>query len=758
MKKHLKTICITLLSLLCFVCFTLGCSTNKKVKIEDFNDEEITVSLGENYRLELAPIVVDGVYFEVTAQVVTSSGKSVALTNGYFTLSEVDGYIITYTAKSAGNSQKRTVTLKVENQRAPNVILGECDTTYEVGETFSFPTITVYDLAGEQLVPTANVYKIEGEERIWQEVQTENSFLCEEVGEYIFQATATNSFSVTGVKELKFYVSGFEVGEVEGFSNAGVQNDVVVNSKYTSGFEWIDKTDAAMGNRQGVLKIDVNKTNQQRNVVTVYPKQSYESYLEKKGEEYKNTKFVVTMYVSAPVGSIPEMYAHFTSYRIKDIKYNMWYDYTFDAKSMLNAYTSILTAEEKIANATDAQTLATAEKELSNLYNNALSVWGTFTTTATVYIDRIAFVEEQTKTTVAKNKSFEIGQEISLAKEMPVEGYHDVEYTVSLEGKPVAITSDKFTPEYASDNYTVVASVKDSVNALNDNAEFKFKVTANNKHVAGWNRYTSTVNKGDEVIEPSIEVYDQSNRKVEGYKITTRREFVSNAGVRSEASEFTTAKSGTFEYTVTAEKEGVKFIKTTTVKVGPFGKNEVISLSRADALELFGTTKGTLLTQDDLNTLKKSFVDINTTSHEKVIRFTKNNSDTYFDLNFKPVHTAQYYKSLASIKPAVKITLYLASANTNITEFSVEMFQNKDCKYIVPANAWTTIEVPVDAMIAAMEDNRLYPLSTWTHCALRIRPNATGEEYSIANSELNLFLGDIALAGDENGDNYVQDW
>ncbi len=758
MRKNVKTIFVTLLSLLCFLCFAIGCSTKKSVKLEGFHDEEITVSLGQNYRLELAPIVVDEVYFEITAQVVNTKGESVQVTNGYFTVTEVDGYVITYTATNGGKSQRRAVTLKVENNRAPNVVIDDCDTTYQVGETFLFPTVTAYDLAGEELTPKASVYKIEGEERIEQTLQEENAFLCENAGEYLFQATATNSFGVTGVNELKFYVNELRRGEVEAFENAGAKDDVVVNSKYTEGYGWLEKTDVTMGERQGVLKIDVNATKQMRNVVTVYPKQDYASYLEKDGENYKNKKFVVTMYVEASVGSIPEMYAHFTSYRIKDVKYNMWYDYSFDATTMLDDYQEMLETQEKITNATDAQTKAKAEKELQALQNNALSIWGTFTTKATIYIDRVAFVEEEVKTIVAEGKTYEAGKEISLATEMPLVGYEEVEYTVLLEGKPVAITNDKFVPSYVSDTYAVVASLKGNVSQVNDHAEFKFKTTASNRHKARIAKYTQTVNLGDQVVEPTIEVYDQAGEKVEGYKITKRMEFVSNAGVRSQSSAFTMAKSGTFEYTITAEKEGVAFIKTASVRVGPFEKYEVISLDRADVLELFGSSKGALLTKEDLNGLKKEFVNVNETPLEQVLRFTKNNSDTSFELNFIPVHTVEYYKGIISIKPTIKLELYLDSANEEITEFSVELFQNKEKAHIVPANTWSTIEISIDEMIAAMEDGRLYALNTWTHCAMKIKANPTTDDCSIADSEFSLFLGDITLQGEGNGDGYIKDW
>ncbi len=762
MRKNIKAIFLTLLSLLCFACFFVGCSKSGNSAngdvFKNFKDEEITVLLGENYRLELAPLTDGETYYEVTASVVDGQGRAVNVERGYFTIVDVNGYVITYSATNSGGSRNRTVTLKVKNERAPNVIIAECDTTYEVGETFYFPAVTVYDLADEVLTPTVGVYKVEGEERIEQILETENSFFCESAGEYVFKATAKNSFGVTGIKELIFYVNGSQLGEVEAFGNAGSKNDVQVNVKYTDGCEWIDQTSDAMGKRQGVLKVNVGKTNQMRNILTVYPKQGYAKYLEKDGEEYRNKKFVVTMYVAAPVGSIPEMYAHFTSYRIKDIKYNMWYDYSFDANIMLDAYNEILKAEETLANATDAQAKETAEKELQNLKNNTLSIWGTFTTSAVIYVDRIAFTEVEAVTSVETGKSYEVGNQISLATEMPVVGYSDVEYTVLLEGKPVAVTKDMFTPEYVSDNYTVVASLKGNVNELNDNAEFTFKTMAANQHTAKISKYTQTVSVGDEVIEPTIEIYDQSNNLVEGYKITKSMEFVSIAGARSVASSFTLAKSGTFEYVITAEKEGIKFIKTATVRVGPFDKYEIVSLARADVLELFGSTKATLLTKDELNGLKNTFVDVNETPFERVLRFTKNNSDKTFDLNFKPVHTLEYYKQIAGLKSIINVSLYAASANDKIIEFMVELFQDKECTYVVPANTWTTIEVPISAMISAMEDNRLYSVNTWTHWAIKIRPNHAADEYSIANSEFNLFLGDFTLVGNENGDNYAQDW
>ncbi len=746
MRKKLKNIFIAVLSLLCLTCCAVGCqqgSGSSKVSealFESFLDETESVRLGERYRLEVAPLVNGDEYCSVSASVADSKGGDVKAPNGYFTVTDIEGYVITYTANAPKKPRYRTVTLEVKNEKEPNVVIGDCDVTYGLGEVFTFPSVTVYDLAGESLTPTAEVYKLEGEEQIKQETD-ENSFTCEYAGRYIFKATATNSFGVTGESSLSFYVSSPQAGEVESFSTPGARKDVSVNSRYTNGYEWIEQTEGALGARQGVLKINVRKTNQQRNIVTVYPNQEYENYLAKDGEAYKNKKFVVTMYVAAPVGSIPEMYAHFTSYRIQEVKYNMWYDYIFDASAMLNAYEDMRTA---------------GQEDLESLQNNALSIWGAFTTDATLYIDRIAFAETEIATSVQADKSYEAGKEISLATEMPVAGSTDVEYTVLLAGKPVAITNDKFIPEYISDDYTVVASVRGLANEVNDNAEFKFKTTASNLHTARLNAYTNTVNVGDEVVEPTLEIYDQADNKVEGYKITRTREFVSNAGVRSTASSFTLAKSGTFEYTLVAEKDGVKFIETATLRVGPYGKYEVISLSRADATELFGTTAGTLHTKDGLNSLKASFAGIADAPSENVLQFKKNNSDNAFELNFKPVHTAEYYEEIARIKRTVSIPVYLASANANVTQFSVETFQSKDCVYTVKANTWTVLEVPVDAMLAAMKDGRLYAINTWTHCAIKIK--ADNEGHSLANAEFNLFLGDIFVTGEENGDNYVPDW
>ncbi len=323
MKKNVKRILLTFLSALCVVLFAIGCGecsapSNHDALFKQFKDEEITLSLGGNYRLELAPIADEEVYYEVFASVVDAQGNEIDVSNGYFTVTDTGGYVIIYTAKRGEETRQREVTVVVKNEREPNVIIGDCDTTYEVGDTFTFPTVTVYDLAGEALTPSMGVYKVVGDEKIEQTLATENTYLCESAGTYIFEAKATNSFQITGVKELTFYVSGVEAGEVESFGTAGAQDDVEVNSKYTDGYAWLDKTDASMGDRQGVLKVNVRATNQQRKILTVYPKQDYADYMEKIGEDYANKKFVVTMYVAAPVGSIPEMYAHFTSYRIKD--------------------------------------------------------------------------------------------------------------------------------------------------------------------------------------------------------------------------------------------------------------------------------------------------------------------------------------------------------------------------------------------------------------------------------------------------------
>ncbi len=711
MKKSIKTFLILLLSILCLTSFACV----KESFFENFNDETVQAVLGEKYQLDIASIKdKNGNYYEVTAEVVDSRDKKVDSYAGFFKVTDIDGYKITYTvAKGTSKETKRIVIVNVKNVQAPNIVLGECANTFKINDTFVFPSITVYDLLEENIVPTVKVVNSQGVE--CELSADKKSFVCTTSGTYKLVITAVNSAGVEGSLEYDFYVrQPAEKGEVEAFNDYGSLEEIKT-STYVNSATWSEKS---LG-KNGVLKLDVKTSNQWVEFVTINPCHDYLAYLEVDGNNYKNQYFVLTMYVDAPVGSVKGIYplSNGTSangYKIKDIKYGMWYDYIIDAKLMLDNYKAINDKEQK-------------GEDSATLKSQTHSLRAVFLSDATIYLDKITFVESLTNLSdenILSTTDYKFGETIDFSKLIKSDGNKTMLYTILIDDKPVGTTNDKYTPEYVSDNYSVVASITENANMVGQTKTYKFKVKDTHKAELV---STSTI--------PTLKIMNGTDDVTSSYNITSELEFVSNAGKRESTKDFVATKNGCYEIILKATNPttNVKFIKMTTVKVGNYLNNEVISATRADATELFGTSKATII--------ENSIYDKDSTTDykgAKLISFTKPATDNNptFKLNFKPVHNAEHYEEIGA--EYICFPMYIKSGNTKISEFKVTIFEKI---FTVPATTWTTIEVPAELFIEYLKNDKLFPIVTWMDTPISITPTTD----SIAQSVFNLYLGDIIV-------------
>ena len=194
MKKKIAL----LLSLLAAVllCFGLAACKQKGVTLKDFPETETqTVALGSVYELKTQAEGEDGNTYRLTFQVRTRDDAAVPVFDDRFDVTDIGGYVITYTAVTDGVTQTSVVTLDVTDDTAPTISISKPENG-SVGEEYELPVITVSDLAGTSPEVTVKVYLIREGER------TEITSLSERGGRYYFtpESVGTYEIEVTAVK------------------------------------------------------------------------------------------------------------------------------------------------------------------------------------------------------------------------------------------------------------------------------------------------------------------------------------------------------------------------------------------------------------------------------------------------------------------------------------------------------------------------------------------------------------------------------
>lgn len=203
-----------LLSLLAAVafCFGLAACKQKGILLKDFPEAETqTVALGSVYELKTQAEGEDGNTYRLTFQVRTRDDASVPVFDDRFDVTDIGGYVITYTAVTDGVTQMSVVTLDVTDDTAPTISISKPENG-SVGEEYELPVITVSDLAGTSPEVTVKVYLIREGER------TEITSLSERGGRYYFtpESVGTYEIEVTAVKsngQSKTATRSFNVDE-----------------------------------------------------------------------------------------------------------------------------------------------------------------------------------------------------------------------------------------------------------------------------------------------------------------------------------------------------------------------------------------------------------------------------------------------------------------------------------------------------------------------------------------------------------------
>lgn len=219
MKKRMVVLFSLLVAALC--CIALAACGNKGVTLKDFPAETTeTVELGNVYELKTQAEDEDGKTYRLSTKVRTKDDVAVPVFENRFDVTDVSGYVITYTAITGDNTQKSVVNLNVTDNTAPIIGINKPDAGV-LNEEYCLPVITVSDLAGTKPTVTVKVYHVDGD------VRTEVTDLTERDGRYYFTPTVTGNYDieVTAEKEngqskttTRSFVVDTPVGEGEVFS------------------------------------------------------------------------------------------------------------------------------------------------------------------------------------------------------------------------------------------------------------------------------------------------------------------------------------------------------------------------------------------------------------------------------------------------------------------------------------------------------------------------------------------------------------
>ncbi len=303
------------------------------VTLDGFTDTEVTATLGENYELPTSVVVdTNGNEYTPVYKVWNSDGKAMTVSDNAFFVDSMENYVIgCYVRVGADDIRSRFITVKVQDSGAP-VITFQAMKKGMVGESYRLPKATVMDGSGEVLSATLKLYAMDGEEKGEEITVEENTFIPAESGNYLVEATATDSSGNTATKAESFYVreavranellSFDDETDIENIGSAGANVSYVNEFSGESGVAKFSYTGGYLANQFSFLPLsDVND---------FFDFQSaYDT-------------FVIRMYIvqSNDVKNaftnlaIKDYETNTNYYSITPVEYNKWVDYKFEIEAL----------------------------------------------------------------------------------------------------------------------------------------------------------------------------------------------------------------------------------------------------------------------------------------------------------------------------------------------------------------------------------------------------------------------------------------
>ena len=231
----------------------VGCGDKNdanKIVLVDFPSTQTVEAqkLGDTYQLRRTVKDEAGNAYDLVAVVKTTAGDNVNVVAAQFELTDLGGYVVTYTA-TVGEKDVRTsvVTVPVYDGDAPVIVIDKPENGL-VGQAYTLPTITFTD-ASQIAEKTVKVFKVDGEtltEKSLTESEGKYTFTPDAIGYYRISAYAKDAAGYETTRTADFTVDTLLVGEVFNPASLGARNQLR-NSSEDAGFEYVsaDENDDA---------------------------------------------------------------------------------------------------------------------------------------------------------------------------------------------------------------------------------------------------------------------------------------------------------------------------------------------------------------------------------------------------------------------------------------------------------------------------------------------------------------------------------
>ena len=712
MKKLLIGI-LAILSTLCFV-FAGACADNS-VKLVDFKNQEITVKFGSVYVAETVAIDEEGNEYQTTVTVTDNEGNAVEVFSNKFAVLK-HGYTVVYKANINGKTYKKVDTLIVVSGNDPIIEVDETIKSVLLGEVYNFPTATAYDYFDGQINCTAKVYRASDDTEV-QLADGENSYTATETGKYYVKYTAANSSQMTADAKVYFFVRAqAENGEWDNFDDEGAVYSTLYNETTVKSVSWLDTFEG----RTGVLKISMNETDAYSSAFFLTPKVSdkstYSGY----------NKLVLNIYFDGEEGTHSNFamsHGNVVSLPITP-KYGGWMTCVYDVTGIMNNWDKWF-ARNRVIDTT-----------ASNWQNSFF--YGTYLKPCDIYIDNLYFANEITS--LDGNIVEENGV---VTMDYSAEGA-TLGYSVKFDDKWVEVNGNTFNAEYVG-NYTIIPHVINSNEYVYTGAPIIYQSVGENQITL--NNYDTVIplnaTAGSYVL-PQATVTNESGNAVSGYDLKVKTVYRGYNNVIDNR-EFSTDNKGSYEYIITAEKDGEKTLYANArIKVGDYITGEVFNVNDADAAERVGTMlMGSTQSVVDGQEIDQSY------AGSKYLKMAVDLNSNYLStgyMNFRPSATPNEVNDrlydLIKVKFYVKATLK-EGVTESVTTIKFLGGTETQLKY----NEWT--EINVSPLAFESRYPKLCEDATWNDVAATFKiPYADFNTFAI-------YMSDITAEVDEMPTNLI---
>ncbi len=189
--------------------------------------KDTSVEIGNFFSYAQAAIAVDGKVYEPTVSV-TLNGEAVETGDGYFSVSEIGEYTVSYKFIAGEKEYEYITKITGVDTTAPTIMIesGEIQYKYRIGDTANLPTFKSLDLSGEPSEPVTTVKTADGE----TVTITNGSFTVSSYDGYTISVTSEDESGNVG--ENVYDIAVYQESELEYFNS---QNFIMESFKVMHG-------------------------------------------------------------------------------------------------------------------------------------------------------------------------------------------------------------------------------------------------------------------------------------------------------------------------------------------------------------------------------------------------------------------------------------------------------------------------------------------------------------------------------------------